>query len=112
MRIELAIPRDKELGFASTYPQANTVVNCQFAAVAALALVGFAPMVFASYPSPLEQSPRAPVSKAVAFNRCIDLAEPPSWTDSPHHSCTVEWSVLGSEGKAVLYRARYRWPSD
>lgn len=82
------------------------------ALLAACALVGFAPLGIADTPNPLEQSSRPPVSKSVAFKRCIDLTEPPSWKHTPHHSCTVEWSVLGSSGKAVLYRARYQWPSD
>ena len=80
--------------------------------LAVCALVGFAPMGIADTPNPLEQSPRVPVSRAIAFNRCIDKSAPPSWKHLPHKSCTVEWSKLGSRGKAVLYRARYRWPSD
>ena len=85
---------------------------CHLPLLAVCALVGCAPMSIAATPNPLEQSPRAPVSRSVAFNRCIDKSAPPSWKHPPHKFCTVQWSKLGSRGHAVLYRARYQWPSD
>jgi len=64
----------------------------------------------------LDQTPSttsAKIALSTARSACISESKPvPRWTGKAHPRCSVEWSELGKKGRLVLYRARYKWPSE